>query len=293
MDDILFFMEDQNGDFYVDTLEGMVVSGDNAETEAEDETEEERYISIPQWEPQNGFRLMEHFTATLRSPLAREELSGALEKGRGVFRAFKDALARYPETEKLWFRYKDREMKREVNDWYNALRESWGLERIGAEPEETESLIFEDFRFRPGAASDREDAEKLHLLCVEAAPDPAVAGVFESLSPWAFPGDLCMAAESSGGEFAGFISAVQSGGALHIRTLEVAPQYRGLGLGEALLQRFMAEAESLGRKQFIIDLPKNAENFSRVLLRESFSPCAERYRRSLLPHCADGKNMAL
>ena len=31
-------------------------------------------------------------------------------------------------------------MRREILEWYNALREEWGLERLGEEPEETEVL---------------------------------------------------------------------------------------------------------------------------------------------------------
>lgn len=38
-------------------------------------------------------------------------------------------------------------MKREVIRWYNALREEWGLELIGEEPEETDDLVQDDFRF--------------------------------------------------------------------------------------------------------------------------------------------------
>jgi hypothetical protein len=51
---------------------------------------------------------MEHFAAGLRNPVVRNELTLALNRGRGVFRAFKDILSRYPETEKLWFSYKER-----------------------------------------------------------------------------------------------------------------------------------------------------------------------------------------
>ncbi|GHV95309.1 hypothetical protein AGMMS50293_16290 [Spirochaetia bacterium] len=281
IDDILFVMEDQNGGFLLDTQEAMVVNSENDEFYDEEaaEADEDRYVSLPDWSPSNGYRLMEHFTAGLRNPAAREELSAALNRGKGVFRAFKDALSQYPETEKQWFRYKDREMKREVISWYNALRESWGMALIGSEPEDTKSLVLEDFQFREAAPADREAALELHRQV--SISQGKNAAMLEQISPWLFPGDLCVVVESAGGEFAGSISAVcdSTAAALHIRALEVNPEYRGLGLGEALLQRLLEKAGSENVQQVIMDLPAGSENFSRVLLRESFQPCIQRYCR--------------
>jgi hypothetical protein len=153
IDDILFSMEDQEGEFYLDTLEGIVAGGlEGPDVFGEEDGGGEndgRYIDLPEWDSASGFRLMERFAAGFRNPLVREELTSALGHGKGVFRAFKNTLSRYPETEKLWFAFKEREMKREIIMWYNGLREEWGLEKIGMEPEETGDLVLEDFRFRP------------------------------------------------------------------------------------------------------------------------------------------------
>jgi hypothetical protein len=46
---------------------------------------------------------MEKFTAGLNNPVARQELTAALNKNKGVFRAFRDVLEQYPEVEKIWF----------------------------------------------------------------------------------------------------------------------------------------------------------------------------------------------
>jgi hypothetical protein len=249
MDDILFSMEDQDGEFYVDTRKGVVAGGvdfDEGEfdTPEPDDDEEGRYISMPEWDSSSGFRLMERFAAGFRNPIIREELSSALNRGRGVFRAFKDVLTRRPEAEKLWFSYKEREMKQEILRWYNALREEWGLEKIGLEPEETGDLVLEDFRFREFRKEDIEGAKELHKCCREEKQnwlrengipggEVSAAGEKEGLgpgapdeaagSPPANNSTLALVAESGNGEFAGFISAVLTGAAAHIQTQEVKP----------------------------------------------------------------------
>jgi ribosomal protein S18 acetylase RimI-like enzyme len=281
MDNILFAMEDQAGDFLLDAQNGEVIGGAEGFDEAVEE-DGERYIGLPEWDSSSGFRLMERFTAALRNPLIREELSAALNRGRGVFRAFKDILEQRPETEKLWFAFKEREMKRQIIRWYNGLREEWGLQRIGEEPEDTGDLVLEDFRFRRGLPEDRAAAEALHALCLrkfrEAAAENSI-GLPPEESPWAFPGDLSVMVETSGGDFAGYIAALKREAALHICALEVRPEYRGLGIGEALLSRLLAAAGEQGIARLSLDLPAGAEGFSRALIRESFQPYTVRYCR--------------
>jgi GNAT superfamily N-acetyltransferase len=294
IDEILFAMEDQSGKFLLDTEQGMLVSMGTGQSDDEAADEPEHCLPLPEWGPSEGFRLMERFTSALRSPLVREELSAALDRGRGVFRAFKDAVSQYPETEKFWFGFKERAMKRVIIRWYNALREQWGLELIGEEPEDTAGLVLEDFRFRAGVPPDREAALKLHQRCLESYRGGAYAGgeqegsaardliaeTFAAMNRWEFPGDCCLVAETAGGEFAAYIAAVYSGpSCLHIHALEVSPEYQGLGLGESLLDRLLETADSLGVPRASVDLPAGTEHFERALLRGSFKPCVQRYCR--------------
>jgi ribosomal protein S18 acetylase RimI-like enzyme len=300
--DLLFSMEDQMGNFLLDTREGVIISEEDGDF-ARLDPGEDRYISLPGWDSSNGFRLMEHFAAGLRNQAIRNELAGALNRGRGVFRAFKDIIARYPETEKLWFGYKERGMRREILRWYNGLREEWGLERIGGEPEETADLVLEDFRFRPSTEADREAAAALHRRCIEElgvyAEEQGMGAawlpVFQPVSQradfsgsqgtWSFPGDLGLVAETGNGEFAGYVAASRQGETLRIHALEVLSEYRGLGIGEDLLTRFIGEARRLlsarsGAKaplQILIDLPAGSEGFSQVLYRDSFKAYMVRY----------------
>jgi len=275
IDEILFFMEDQDGEFLVDTQKGIVISAGDEEFDGD--AEEGRYISLPEWDSSEGFRMMEHFTAALRNALVREELSAALDMGRGVFRAFKNTLSRYPEIEKQWYSYKERGMKREVIAWYNALRESWGLELIGEEPEDIAGLALEDFYFREGSAQDKPDAENLHQNCIG---EYGGTDAFSCMGEWVFPGDISFVAQTAGGEFAAYISAQKMSGALlRVCALETEQEYRGLGLGKVLVSRLLERADSLNIPNVIIDLPAGQDFFSRALLRESFKPCVTRYYR--------------
>ena len=76
IDEILFFMEDQEGSFVLDTREGMVINTDPelrefVDDEDDEDEEEGRFISLPEWDSSDGFRLMERFAATLRNALVR------------------------------------------------------------------------------------------------------------------------------------------------------------------------------------------------------------------------------
>ena len=261
LDDILFSMEDQEGIFFIDTHEGIVVNEyDIEDFDDFEKDDEDRLISLPEWDSSDGFRLMEKFTTAFRNPLIRSELSQTLNQGRGVFRAFKDTISRHPEAEKLWFSFKEKEMKKEIIRWYNGLREEWGMEKIGPEPEETGDLVLEDFNFRD---ADGETA------------DGIAAG---------------MIAETASGETAGFISAIQIDNDLLINTLEIKPEYRGLGLGKTLLGHFLKKLESrklepekfksLDYNKIYMDLPVEYRDFSRALIREGFEEHTIRFSKT-------------
>jgi ribosomal protein S18 acetylase RimI-like enzyme len=292
IDDILFSMEDQEKNFFIDSREGIVAGGaeDFDTGQPLDEypigSDGSRYIPIPHWDSSDGFRLMERFAAQLHNPIVRGELSAALNRGKGVFRAFKDILGRYPEAERLWFTYKERKMKKEIIRWYNGLREEWGMERIGGEPEETGDLILEDFRFRLFEEIDREAAAELHDTCLSEM-DTAGSRTQDEADFQDNPldrTDLALTAETVGGDFAGYIRGIRRGTVLHIAALEVKPEYRGLGIGEALISRFLERTDGQNI-EISIDLPADAEGFSRVLHRIGFRSASIRY-------CVNLKNMS-
>jgi len=280
IDVILFYMENQEGEFLIDAVKGQVIDINNNDYEEEiDFNDEQRFFPLPDWNPGDGYRLMEKFTASIKNPLVRHELSLALNSKKSVFRHFKNAIEQYPEIEKMWFAYKEREMKSEVLSWYNALREEWGLEPIGSEPEDTSSLVLEDFVFRAGNENDIEKAAALHRECVEESEDKAIIAIYEAMNKFEIGSDFFIVAENASGEFAGFIAA-KSDSTSHLRifALEVKPEYRGMGLGKALLAKMLERADEL-KLTVTIDLPVGADYFARALHLEGFKPCLQRFVR--------------
>ncbi|MDR1987013.1 MAG: GNAT family N-acetyltransferase [Treponema sp.] len=277
--DILFSMEDQEGDFLLDTQQGVVVKMDSAGV-AGSVAAPALYRDLPAWHPSDGYQLMKKFTARFKNPVIRTELTAALDRGKGVFRAFKDTLNRYPEAEKRWFSFKTQTMRQEIIRWYNALRDEWGLEHIGSEPEETDDLVLEDFTFRKPSPQDSAAAAELHRGIHEEQEKTGWKGAFFQETP-DLSGDLALVAETGGGDLAGYIATVCLGEILHIRGLEVKAEYRGMGVGEALLSRLLDTLDQGGITMVRIDLPVEAEGFSRVLLRKSFTPWVTRYGLTL------------
>src|SRR5574344_1181380 len=143
-DDIISAMENQDVEYVVDAAAGQLVISDSDGHMPDDE----RYYILPEWGPSDGFELRENFVKNLHSPLAREELQSALHSGRGVFKNFRNVLKNYPEIDKRWHIFKHRFMSARINEWYNSLREIWGLEKLDQLPESDESLVHDDFSFK-------------------------------------------------------------------------------------------------------------------------------------------------
>jgi len=220
---------------------------------------------------------MEKFAVEFKNPIIRYELSAALNAKKGVFRSFKNVLEQYPEAEKMWLNYKKQKMKDRVTAWYNVLREEWGLEPIGGEPEDITSIVLEDFVFREGKEGDEPDIAALHKICIEKLIKEDGTGIDELKSRDNFSGDICIAAETASGEFCGYIAAVKNDGHIKITRLEVKPEYRGMGIGKTLLSKLLEKA---GDQSVVIDLPAGCEYFSRVLYLENFTPVMQRFVKS-------------
>jgi GNAT superfamily N-acetyltransferase len=264
IDDIAFWMEDQGGTIVVNTRTGAVQNLEDESVRWTDDTSgdapslddassvDDDFVDIPEWTSADGFGLMESFTASLKNPPARKALSAALNRGKGVFRAFKDALAASPEVEKRWFAYKDNALQNAVRLWYEGLCEESAVSKIGGEPEESDELVAEDF----------------HFVTTGSADDGAIVIGAKNAS------------EKEAGKLAAFVDAADKtaadADAFVIKELFVEEEFRGLGLGKALLKRFL---DTSGDKAVAIELPAASEAFSRILLREGFSVVITRYER--------------
>jgi GNAT superfamily N-acetyltransferase len=264
VEQIIFAMEDQQHSYYVHRRSGELLRADEVEEGGE-------LVPIPEWQPVNGFLMMEKFVARLRNPLLRLELKDALASGRGVFRKFKDILKDNVEVERLWFAFKERELRAVVWQWYNEHRELAGLERLVQEPEEPEGLqdlLGSDFAIVPLHGGHEEVLHELDESAFAArfaGADPArVATMFKEarkgLPDAGSPDSLAFVAETPEGEFAGFVWAVEEGDplaagrVLRVHQLAVAERYRGLGLGAMLLRRLIVQARDRGLHLVRIEL---------------------------------------
>ncbi|MDR2783350.1 MAG: GNAT family N-acetyltransferase [Treponema sp.] len=261
IENILFCMENQNARFVLDAENSFIV--DKNDIADKDDSGGDRYIPIPEWSSSDGFHLMECFASGFRNPLVQDALWASLEQGRGVFRAFKAAVSKFPDAEKHWFAFKRRKMRRTIIAWYNALREHWNMEKIGEEPDETEDLFPEDFIFREYEAKDAEAVNTLHNTCRAGKPHDM--------------GDPVLVVETASHDFVGFIAVKRKEAVLSICNLEISPEYRGLGIGSELCSRLIQTLEQSHVSKVYIDLPVEFEGFSRFLYRSSFKPVATRY----------------
>lgn len=277
-DEIIFAMEDQTGHSLFDSAECRCVSS-RAPKSPDDE---DVCYAIPIWDSVSGFRMMERFVAQLRNPIVREELRSALSAGRGVFRNFKNILKSHPEIEHLWHQFKEREMRNTVFEWYNGLRDYWGLERIGYEPEETEDILSQDFTFTLNVDGEEPPFEAMLTALEEESRtvlSPALADAVNDL--WfrirgAGNGEECvLTAESADGDIAGAAvsSPVPDGSffSAQITVLGVYPEFRGMGIGKELLARTVAYWSEKGYRWLLFTCPVIPKMFQPVLHRAGFT----------------------
>ena len=279
IDKIGFAMEDQKEKFAVDvdTGELVPVPARNAGHS------EEKYVRLPRWGSAEGFHLMESFITSLDHPVYREQLSRALTMGRGVFRAFKDSLKQNKEMEKLWFAYKEERLRAVIVSWYNTNREARGLAKLPVELEETEELVMSDFSFAWSVGAHREDVAQLDRdaffeLFPNESPDRLEARFAEKrrgLTPAGEATSPILVVETPAGDLAGFAWGVIDVKSVHMVQIAVTPGLRGLGLGEALLRKFLTDMRSRGMRWLRTELMGKSLRSSDFLQSVGFTPVTQ------------------
>ena len=289
IDDIISAMENQDVEYAVDAEEGQLVISDSDGHVPDDE----RYYILPEWGPSDGFELREEFVNNLHSPLAREELQDAMHSGRGVFKNFRNVLKNYPEVDKRWHIFKHRFMSARINEWYNSLREIWGLEKLDQLPESDETLVHDDFSFK---VYDSEADKKTILLnitagaCEDETLPPDVNGAFYGLWRTQFEGSrienqtgyIC---SSISDEFAGCITASpllqNQEKIVMITSLFVPEQFRGLGIGTELIDMCISRLTDCGKTWVIIPSTIAPDILQPLLTRIGFRKINSGYILSL------------
>mgnify|MGYP002514675853 FL=1 len=274
---IIEALENQEQEFVVDAENSTLVckesvSSDNA-----------NYYSLPQWNSTEGFNLRQEFVSNLHAPLVREELQKILHSGRGVFKNFKLTLKQYPEVEKLWNNYKYKFMINFINDWYNELREIWGLEKLDNEPEDIEDLVQDDFIFQK--YNSKLDAELiLHNVCADYTNNDndysvqinkAIIELWERQflygNSYEQIGFICRTLSN---EFAGCITVApvseKTTNIVTITSYFVPENLRGLGIGTKLLSMCLSELKSLKKEWILLTHTIVPDSLQPLLLRSGF-----------------------
>lgn len=263
VDRIVFAMEDQSTDYSmaVDTADMIKDQGARLG---------DRFIPIPPWRPLDGFQLMEQFVAELRNPIHRERLQTALSSRGRVFRAFKDEIKRSSYIEQLWYRFKLREMRRVVTEWYDAERRSRGLAQIDPEPEEIDDLLASEFVFDQAQACDI-----VHLARLQEELRTDLCTQWRATSA-EDSNEIVVVARCSHPGIVGFIAGCLSAdGFVSIEDLAVTPEFQSIGVGRSLLAHFIDLAERRSVHAINVDLSGSAQSLTALFIQQGFSVVAQ------------------
>ena len=289
VDNIQTALENQEKSFIVDAENCGIIERDDSVT-----VDDEKFYNLPEWTSADGFKLREDFVNNLYSPLAREELQGILHSGRGVFKSFRNILKKYPEVEKKWHVFKNRTMNKYINDWYNSLREIWGLEKLDYIPESDEMLIHDDFSFSEYNSDNQEEI----FLNISAALKTEYGEISEEIiaafsEMWkssflsfdssAQIGYIC---RSLSDDFAGCITAApvseNNKKVMVLTSLFVSNSFRGLGIGTELLSMCLAELKRNGKDWILLPNIILPESLEQLLIRTGFEKIGSGYAAKLL-----------
>jgi len=292
IESVIFAMEDQDLESLIDLETGEVYPLEFEPLEEENKQEREGGgIEAPIWSSRDGFRLMESFLGTVRRPSARSDLSAALARGRGVFKAFKEALGNHPEVERAFRDYKKAAMGRRIREWYDELREAQGLERLGPEPEDMGDLVVSDLGIRIGSAQEflsaflplLEEAESEALEYLPAVlAEYGAALIKSSLERSEWIGALIEDEEGGTlGAAAAFREDSGGQGFGRVFFIFVRREFRREGIARALLERLSVSIAAEGRSIVAIDSPLLPPSFGEALAASGFSAWGSRaYRRN-------------
>ena len=276
-DEIQSALENQEQQFLVDAKQNKLVEKTDGLTGDDD-----FFYDLPEWDSAAGFKLREDFVSKLNSPLAHEALQEVLHSGRGVFKNFRNVIKDYPEVEKKWHIYKNNRMMCYINDWYNNLREVWGLEKLDYVPEADDSLIHDDFSF---TAYNQNDSKEL-VLYMNAAFRERNENLSPELSQALYnswleqfelaqsKGELGFICRSFSNDFAGCITVSQllqkQEKVMVLTSLFVPEAFRGLGIGTELINMCLSELKKLGKTWLLMPNITVPEYLEPLLLRTGF-----------------------
>jgi ribosomal protein S18 acetylase RimI-like enzyme len=252
---------------------------DNAQS---DGTSPPRYVPLPPWDSTMGFQLMNTFCEQLgpgdsrlgndRIGDVRRELQQILHSRHNVFRRFKDHLKTHPLADRQWHSFRERHFRHIINQWYNDLRESWGMTPLNyANEYNYKDILQSEFVFGPAPPELYPQLLALDHQSLQAdAPaelDPATAMLLVGLhrkhlpmAPDPTAPELIFTATSAANDLAGFslgLPLLDSQGRryCHLVQLLVLPEYRGLGIAQTLLDTHRQQLQAAGYHALVLNCP--------------------------------------
>ncbi|MCI6186569.1 MAG: GNAT family N-acetyltransferase, partial [Spirochaetia bacterium] len=169
-----------------------------------------------------------------------------------------------------------------INEWYNNLREIWGLERLEQLCESDDTSVYDDFSFREyNPSSDK----KMLLLqvepdscCCEKLPFEVNNAIYEKLYTDFEKDDsenqIGFVCFSHSDEFAGCITVSQMAkkqkDVMIMTGIFVPEQFRGLGICTELIQMCVSKLQTIGKKWIFIPDLFVPEILQPLLIRTGF-----------------------
>lgn len=238
LEKLCFAMEDVKHSYVIDRELGKISKKDQFSEDSE------KNIAIPTWTSADGYQLMEDFAAHAPAEALRPQLIKALKQRQGVFKAFKTIVSTDTVLLERWHKYKREALEKKIWLWYEALREEEREEHFGAEPEETEDILNEDFTFE----------------WVDTALGAKLTASNRDGSPVAW---LKIEIKDS---------------SVEIVDIQVLTPYRTMGLGTSLLKRCLQRYKRAVRTAISMDIPREIHFFSRVLEQMGFLPTKTQWK---------------
>jgi len=278
VEQIIAAMDNQEVCFVVDAqTESLVEVTDSVKAD------DINYYALPEWKPADGFTLREAFVNVLHVPLVHEELQNVLHSGRGVFKNFRNVLREYPDVDKRWHIFKYKFMTNRINEWYNSLRQVWGLEKLDYFSEADEDLVHDDFSFDAYNSADNQKEILFNtsaFLTDESSelPDEIKNALYElwltQFKKCDATGQIGFMCHSQADEFAGCITAsvmTESQDKTMILTSLFVPEtFRGLGIATELLAMLLSELKSAGKNWILLPNIIIPEFLEPLLIRTGF-----------------------
>jgi N-acetylglutamate synthase-like GNAT family acetyltransferase len=278
IEQIISAMENQETAFVMNAESGCLV-----EMSAAVKVDEDKVYGLPEWKPADGFALREAFVNQLHVPEVQRELKNVLHSGRGVFKNFRNVLKDYPDVDKRWHIFKYKFMSARITDWYNSLRQVWGLEKLDYFSETDDDLVHDDFSFEEYKSSEnqKEVLENTRAFLTDEdwnLPDELKKAFYESIvnqfKNHEADNQTGFVCRSQSDDFAGCITAsvmTENQEKTMILTSFFVPEnFRGLGIGTELLSMLQEKLKDNGKKSLFLPNILIPEFLEPLLIRSGF-----------------------